>query len=287
MLLLEGKKPAAALKEELARRARALAESGRPATLAAVLVGNDPASHLYLKRKAKLGASLGIRVEGHILPATTSEDELFSLLRRLSNRSEIHGILVEQPLPPHIRTSVVLQAIDAKKDVDGATGKSAGLLMGDRSGLVPATPLAVMRILEHYRIRLAGQEVVIVGHSPVVGRPLALLMLAKDATVTVCHKATQDLASHTRRADILVVAAGVPGLITGEMVKPGATVVDVGINIVDGVTCGDVDWASVSPVVGAITPVPGGVGPVTTLTILENTVKSAEGAPFWERAKVE
>jgi methylenetetrahydrofolate dehydrogenase (NADP+)/methenyltetrahydrofolate cyclohydrolase len=287
VLLLEGKKPAAPLKLDLARRAKALADLGRPATLAAVLVGDDPASHLYLKRKVRLGASLGIRVEAHILPRETTEDELFTLLRRLSTRSDVHGILLEQPLPAHIRKGTVLTAIDPRKDVDGSTGKVAGLLTGDPTGLAPATPLAVMHLLDFYQIPLAGREVVIVGHSPVVGRPLALLMLGQDATVTVCHKATQDLGAHTRRADVLVVAAGVPGLIKGEMVKPGSTVVDVGINLVDGQTVGDVDWESVSQVAGALTPVPGGVGPLTTLLILANTLRSAERAPFQERAKVE
>jgi methylenetetrahydrofolate dehydrogenase (NADP+)/methenyltetrahydrofolate cyclohydrolase len=287
VLLLEGKKPSAPLKTELARRAKALGDLGRPATLAAVLVGDDPASHLYLKRKARLGASLGIRVEGQILPTSTSEDELFALLRRLSTRADVHGILLEQPLPPHIRKGIVLPAIDPRKDVDGATGRANGLLTGDKAGLAPATPLAVMQLLDFYKIPLEGREVVIVGHSPVVGKPLALMMLARDATVTVCHKATLDLAAHTRRADVVVVAAGVPGLITGEMVKPGATVVDVGINLVDGQTVGDVDWETVAPVAGALTPVPGGVGPLTTLLILANTLRSAERAPFQERAKVE
>lgn len=287
MLLLEGKKPAAPLKNDLAQRAKVLADLGRPATLAAVLVGDDPASHLYLKRKVRLGASLGIRVEAHILPQQTTEDELFRLLRQLSTRSDVHGILVEQPLPSQIRKAAVLEAIDPRKDVDGSTGKVAGLVAGDPTGLAPATPLAVMHLLEFYEIPLAGREVVIVGHSPVVGRPLALMMLGQDATVTVCHKATADLAFHTRRADVLVVATGVPGLITGEMLKPGATVVDVGINLVDGQTVGDADWASVSQVAGAATPVPGGVGPLTTLLIMANTLRSAERAPFRERAKVE
>lgn len=287
MLLLEGKRPAAPLKNDLAQRAKALAEMGRPATLAAVLVGDDPASHLYLKRKVKLGTSLGIRVESHLLPQQTTEEELFRLLRRLSTRSDVHGILLEQPLPSQIRKAMVLEAIDPRKDVDGSTGKVAGLVAGDPTGLAPATPLAVMHLLAFYQIPLVGREVVIVGHSPVVGRPLALMMLGQDATVTVCHKATEDLAFHTRRADVLVVATGVPGLITGEMVKPGAAVVDVGINVVDGQTVGDVDWESVSQVAGAATPVPGGVGPLTTLLIMANTLRSAERAPFQERAKVE
>lgn len=275
MMLLEGKTVADALRFELISRAAALTEFGRPPRLAAVLAGSDKASELYLKRKVKLGRELGIDVEEHRLP-NCSEAELASVLYYLSRRDDVDGILLEQPLPKHIQKAHVMKAISPSKDVDGSTGHAAGLLTGDPTSLIPATPLAVMRLLSHYRVPLQGAEVVIVGHSPVVGRPLALLMLQKDATVTVCHKETRELAAHTRRADVLVVAAGVPGLIGGDMLKPGAVVIDVGINIVDGKTVGDVDFESAAQVVNAITPVPGGVGPLTTLTILENTVLSAE-----------
>lgn len=260
MILLEGKTPAGLLREELRQRAAVLAAGGHAPRLAAVLVGENRACDLYLRRKAKLGRELGIAVEEHRLPFT-SEGELSSLLRSLSRRSDVDGILVEQPLPRHIRKEKVLAAIAEGKDVDGRT---------------PATPQAVMHLLRHYGVQLAGAHVVIVGHSDVVGKPLAMLMLYADATVTVCHKLTRGLADHTRQADIVVVAAGVPGLITGDMIRPGATVVDVGINVVNGKTVGDVDFASVSTVAGALTPVPGGVGPLTTLTILQNTVASAE-----------
>lgn len=222
-----------------------------------------------------MGRDLGITVEAHRLPEATATD-LADLLRRLSLRQDVDGILLEQPLPLHIPKSEVVYAIDPSKDVDGATGQTRGLLTGDGSGLAPATPMAVMRLLRHYKVRLAGAHVVIVGHSPVVGKPLSLMMLQADATITVCHKATGNLAEHTRQADIVVVATGVPGLVCGDMLKPGATVVDVGINVVNGQTVGDVDFPSASQVVKAITPVPGGVGPLTTLTILENTVLSAE-----------
>lgn len=275
MMLLEGKTVAEALRFELISRAAALAEAGRPPKLAAVLVGHDKASDLYLKRKVKLGRELGIDVEEHRLP-DCSEAELASVLYYLSLRDDVDGILLEQPLPKQIQKAHVMKAISPAKDVDGSTGHAAGLLTGDPGGLTPATPLAVMRLLHHYRVPLRGAEVVIVGHSPVVGRPLALLMMREDATVTVCHKETRDLAAHTSRADVVVVAAGVPGLVRGDMLKPGAVVVDVGINIVDGKTVGDVDFASAATVAAAITPVPGGVGPLTTLTILENTVHSAE-----------
>ncbi|HEY3369101.1 MAG TPA: bifunctional 5,10-methylenetetrahydrofolate dehydrogenase/5,10-methenyltetrahydrofolate cyclohydrolase [Symbiobacteriaceae bacterium] len=260
MILLEGKTPAGLLREELRSRAAALAATGHASCLAAVLVGGDKASDLYLRRKAKLGRELGITVEEHRIPSA-SETELASLLRELGQRPDVDGILVEQPLPRSVRKEKVLAAIEWAKDVDGRT---------------PATPKAVMRLLRHYGIRLAGAHVVIVGHSDVVGKPLAMLMLHADATVTVCHKLTRDLVTHTRQADIVVVAAGVPGLIRGDMIRPGATVVDVGINVVDGKTVGDVDFESVSAVAGALTPVPGGVGPLTTLTILENTVDNAE-----------
>lgn len=275
MLLLEGKLPAAALKAEIRRRAAALTQSGHIPRLAAVLPGDNQAGDLYLSRKERLGRDLGVAVEPYRLPDIT-EEELVALLRRLSLRADLDGILLEQPLPAHIRKEAALQAIDPLKDVDGATGRSSGLLTGEPGGLAPATPLAVMRMLQYYQVELKGANVVIVGHSPVVGKPLALLMLKADATVTVCHKETRNLAAHTGQADILVVAAGVPGLITGDLVRPGAVVVDVGINLVDGKTVGDVDFASVSAVAGAITPVPGGIGPLTTLTILENTLRSAE-----------
>lgn len=276
MLLLEGKTPAQALRAELQRRSAQLTASGHTPRLAAVLAGRNDASDLYLRRKAKIGRELGIAVEEHRLP-DANEADLIDLLEQLSARPDMDGILLEQPLPAGIEKRHALSAIDPTKDVDGSTGRTHGLLTGDLTGgLAPATPLAVMRLLHHYAIPLTGADVVIVGHSPVVGKPLALMMLREDATVSVCHKETRDLAEYTRRADIVVVAAGVPGLIRGEMLKPGATVVDVGINVVDGKTVGDVDFASAAEVAGALTPVPGGVGPLTTLTILENTVRSAE-----------
>lgn len=259
-MLLEGKSPANLMHEELRQRSLALNAGGHPPRLAAVLASDDQASALYLKRKAKLGRELGIAVEEHRLSGAT-EAELIALIRSLNRRPDVDGILVEQPLPHGIRTERVLAAISPAKDVDGRT---------------PATPRAVMRLLHHYGIRLAGAHVVIVGHSDVVGKPLAMLMLHEDATVTVCHKLTRDLAAHTRQADIVVLAAGVPGLIAGEMLRPGATLVDVGINLVEGRTVGDADFESAAAVAGAVTPVPGGVGPLTTLTILEQTLLSAE-----------
>lgn len=262
MVLLEGKTPAALLRQNLKERAAYLARAGHPPRLAAVLAGADEASALYLKRKQRTGRQLGIAVEGYHLPQPTNE-EVAALLRELSAREDVDGILLEQPLPRHLHKEQLLQCIAPEKDVDG---------------LKPATPRAVMRLLKHYGIPLMGAEVVIIGHSTVVGRPLAMLMLEQDATVTVCHKATQDLKAHTRRADVVVVAAGVPGLLTGDMIRPGAVVVDVGINIVDGQTVGDADFASVSQVAGAVSPVPGGVGPLTTLTILEAVVANAERA---------
>lgn len=275
VLLLEGKGPAEQLREEVRRRAARVAALGRPPRLAAVLAGDDRASELYLRRKVRVGAELGIEVEAHRLPEAT-EAELVALLRRLSLLRDVDGILLEQPLPANIRKEVAIQAIAPAKDVDGSTGHTRGLLTGQPLGLVPATPLAVMRLLAHYQVPLTGQHAVIVGHSPVVGKPLALMLLREDATVTVCHKETRDLAAHTRQADILIVAAGVPGLVRGEMLKPGAVVVDVGINVVDGKVVGDVDFDSAAPVAGALSPVPGGVGPLTTLCILANTVTSAE-----------
>lgn len=285
VLLMEGRLPAAALRAEIRRRTAALADQGVVPHLAAVLVGEDRASELYLRRKEKIGRDLGITVEPYRLKETSVEG-LKGLLHRLSLRSDVDGILVEQPLPRSVPRAQVLSAIAPAKDVDGVTGQSSGLLTGVMTTPVPATAQAVMRLLHYYRINLRGAHMVIVGHSPVVGKPLALLALQQDATVTVCHKETRDLAAHTRQADILVVATGVPGLITGDMVRPGATVVDVGINVVNGEVVGDVDFASVSQVAGAITPVPGGVGPLTTLTILESTLAQAErrGSSFSQSA---
>lgn len=274
MRLLEGKSPAEAMKPDVRSRALALASAGHPPRLAAVLAGRNEASDLYLSRKERLGRSLGIAVEAHRLP-DASEDELVALVRSLSLRPDVDGIMVEQPLPDPQWRDAVVRAIDPFKDVDGATGLTGGLLSGQPTGLVPATPLAVMHLLDYYRVPLRGAHVTIVGHSPVVGRPLALLMLRADATVTVCHKATRNLAHYTRQADVLVSAAGVPGLITADMVRPGAVVVDVGINLVAGRTVGDVDFETVAPVASAITPVPGGVGPLTTVMLLANTVLAA------------
>lgn len=283
MLLLEGKSPAAALAQEIQTRAARLTHTRRPPRLAAVLAGDDPASDLYLRRKERLGRELGVQVEAHRL-GDVSEECLCSLLTRLSLRPDVDGILLEQPLPQGFDKRHVVAHIAPAKDVDGATGRTHGLLTGEAGGLAPATPLAVMRLLHHYEISLTGADVVIVGHSPVVGKPLALMMLREDATVTVCHKETKDLERHARHADILVVAAGVPGLVRGDMLKPGAVVVDVGINVVNGKTVGDVDFASAAEVARAITPVPGGVGPLTTLTILANTVLSAEHRPMHNEA---
>lgn len=271
MVLLEGKTPAALLREELKERAAHLTQAGHPPRLAAILAGEDQASALYLKRKERTGRQLGIAVEGYHMPRPTDE-AVAGLIRRLSRRADLDGILLEQPLPGHLHKEYLLQAIPPEKDVDG---------------LNPATPRAVMRLLKHYGIGLRGAEVVIIGHSTVVGRPLAMLMLAEDATVTVCHKATRDLVAHTSRADVVVVATGVPGLLTGDMIRPGAVVVDVGINIVNGRTVGDVDFDSVSKVAGAVSPVPGGVGPLTTLTILEATVANAERVARWQESAVD
>jgi methylenetetrahydrofolate dehydrogenase (NADP+)/methenyltetrahydrofolate cyclohydrolase len=275
-ILLDGRQMARDLQASLQKTAAEIQqELGRSAHLAVVQVGNDPASTLYRKAKERLGTRLGLRVTPHLLPADATEAELVALLRRLGADPTVDGILVEQPLPPHLRTPALLQHLDPAKDVDGSTWATQGRLFAGASCFVPATVAGVMHVLEQHVGDLTGKDVAVVGASNVVGKPLALLLLGAQATVTVCHKYTVNLAAQTRQADIVVVAAGVPGLLKADMVRPGAVVIDVGINEVNGETVGDVDFAAVAPVAGAITPVPGGVGALTTTMILQNTLTAA------------
>lgn len=274
-LLLDGKALAESVQAGVAAAAARLAAGGRPPRLATLVVEGNPSADLYVQQLGKLGARVGVAVEAIRLPAGTGEAELVTAVQALNGRPDVHGILVQQPLPPGVRRDAVLQAIAPDKDVDGATWTAQGHLFSGRPSFVPATAKACMRILTGYGIPVEGQHAVVVGASTVVGKPLSLLLLGAGATVTVCHDRTRDLARHTRQADILVVACGVPGLITAEMVQDGATVIDVGINRVAGRTVGDVDFPGVSARAGAITPVPGGVGPVTAAMIMEHTVDSA------------
>ena len=250
-----------------------IAELGRVG-LAPVLVGDDPASEIYIRLKHKAAEEVGIEPIDHRLPSTTAEDELVELVEELNENDEVDGILVQTPLPEQIDEARVMRAIDPMKDVDGLHPFSAGQLYLGRQTLVPATPLGVMHLLDEYRIPIAGQSAVVVGRSTLVGKPVALLLLQANATVTICHSRTEDLAAHTLDADILVAAVGLPGVITADMVKQGATVVDVGITRTDAGVRGDVE-AGVADVAGFLTPVPGGVGPMTIAALLGNAARAA------------
>jgi len=250
-----------------------IAELGRVG-LATVLVGDDPASEIYIRLKHKAAEEVGIEPIDHRLPSTTVEDELVELVEELNENDEVDGILVQTPLPEQIDEARVMRAIDPMKDVDGLHPFSAGQLYLGRQTLVPATPLGVMHLLDEYRIPIAGQKAVVVGRSTLVGKPVALLLLQANATVTICHSRTEDLARQTLDADILVAAVGLPGVITADMVKQGATVVDVGITRTDAGVRGDVE-AGVADVAGFLTPVPGGVGPMTIAALLGNAVRAA------------
>lgn len=274
--ILDGRAVAAQVEAEVAAQARAVTQrAGTSPALAAILVGDDPASALYLRRKAEASARTGIRSETYQLPEAATEAEVLVLIDELNARPDIHGILPQQPMPAQINPAHVFARLDPRKDVDGLNPHNLAALIAGRPQVVPCTPSGIMVLLRHAGIDPAGDEAVVVGRSLIVGRPMALLLLQANATVTWCHTRTRDLASHTRRADILVVAAGRPGLVTGDMVKPGAAVIDVGVNRVDGKLKGDVEFASVAQVAGWITPVPGGVGPMTIAMLLQNTVQAA------------
>ncbi len=275
--ILDGKALAARVEAEVAAQASALTNRyGVSPGLAAILVGDDPASALYVKRKAEAFGRVGMRSETFHLPADTSESEVLALIGDLNARPDIHGILPQQPMPPQINPRAVFERVDPAKDIDGLGPMNMAALLVGRPHLVPCTPAGIMRLLDSAGIDPTGREAVVVGRSLIVGRPMALLLLHANATVTWCHTRTRDLAAHTRRADILVAAAGKARLVTGEMVKPGAVVIDVGTNRVNGKLAGDVDFASASAVAGWITPVPGGVGPMTIAMLLRNTVQAAE-----------
>jgi methylenetetrahydrofolate dehydrogenase (NADP+)/methenyltetrahydrofolate cyclohydrolase len=277
--LIDGARIARELRAELAHRVAVLAAGGRTPGLAVVLVGDDPASQIYVRNKIKACAEVGIRSLHEAHPATLGEAELLARIASLNADPTVHGILVQMPLPRHISAARVIESIDASKDVDGYSIESAGRLVAGVPGFRPCTPAGCMRLIESTGIELRGKHAVVIGRSNTVGKPMALLLLQKDATVTVCHSRTPDLAEHTRRADVVVAAVGRADTLTAAMVKPGAVVIDVGMNRdAAGKLCGDVDFAAVSAVAGAITPVPGGVGPMTIAMLLANTVESAERA---------
>lgn len=274
--ILDGKAIAAAVRSDIAAEVETLAGSlGRPPALATVLVGDDPASEVYVGNKHRACEEVGIASIHRAIPADVSQADLEAGVAELNRDPEVDGILVQLPLPEGLDSGPVIGLIDPDKDVDGLTAVNQGRLALGQPGLVPCTPSGVIEILDRSGIPIAGQEVVVVGRSNLVGRPLLGLFLGRDATVTAAHSRTGDLAGVCRRADILVVAAGVPGLIGAEHVKPGATVIDVGTNRTDDGLVGDVRFDEVAPVAGAITPVPGGVGPMTIAMLLVNTTRAA------------
>jgi methylenetetrahydrofolate dehydrogenase (NADP+)/methenyltetrahydrofolate cyclohydrolase len=275
--LIDGKAVAARVRERVAREVREFVDShdGRVPALATVLVGDDPASQVYVGNKRRQTEEVGMRSIHHGLAALTPEDELLALVAELNANEDVDGILVQLPLPDGIDQDAVIDTIDPAKDVDGLTAGSAGLLAQGRPGLVPCTAQGVIELLRDAGVEVEGAEAVIVGRSILVGRPLASLLLNANATVTVCHSRTRDLAATCRRADILVAAVGSPRLIEGDWVKPDAAVIDVGVNRTEDGLVGDVDFEAAREVAGAITPVPGGVGPMTIAMLLENTVRAA------------
>ena len=268
--LIDGKGLAAKVREEVAAAVAELDHVG----VATVLVGDDPASHIYINLKQKAAEAAGIEAFDHRIPADTSQEDVLALIAELNADDAVDGLLVQLPLPGHIDEAVVIEAIDPAKDIDGIHPINAGRLYLGRPTLVPGTPLGVMRMLEEYDIPLSGANAVVIGRSAIVGKPMAQLLLAANATVTTCHSRTRDLAHHTLEADVLVAAVGQPHIVKPDMVKPGSTVIDVGLTRTDDGLHGDVDPAAAERA-GYITPVPGGVGPMTIAMVLQNTVTAA------------
>lgn len=276
--IIDGKAIAARKRAEVAIRVQALEARGITPGLAVVIVGDDPASEVYVRGKEKACDEVGIYSTKHTLPETTTQAELLALVGELNCRSDIHGVLVQLPLPGHIDEDAVIEAIDPAKDVDGFHPLSVGKMLVGQQTFLPCTPHGVMMLLEETGVDLTGKEVVVVGRSNIVGKPVSMLLLSKNATVTICHSRTADLDFHTGRADVLVVGVGQPEMIKGSAIKPGAIVIDVGINRVDGRLVGDVEFDTAVERAGAITPVPGGVGPMTIAMLMDNAVTAAERA---------
>jgi methylenetetrahydrofolate dehydrogenase (NADP+)/methenyltetrahydrofolate cyclohydrolase len=275
--LIDGNALAARTRADVSRRVQALKARGITPGLAVILVGEDPASQVYVRHKVKDSEEAGLHsvLERH--PATLSEAELLARIDALNKDQAIHGILVQLPLPKHIDAARVIESISPAKDVDGFHVASAGALVTGQPGFWPCTPYGCMKMLESIGYELRGKHAVVIGRSNIVGKPMALMLLAQSATVTICHSATQDLGAFTRQADVVVAAVGKRNVLTADMVKPGAVIIDVGMNRNDeGKLCGDVDFAAVREVAGWITPVPGGVGPMTRAMLLVNTLEAAE-----------
>ena len=277
MTILDGKALSNKVKEEIKIETEKLKSEGLVPGLAVILVGEDPASQTYVNSKEKSCVAAGIYSKKITMDDDTSEDKLLKIIEDLNNDDSIHGILVQLPLPKHIDTSKVLETIIPSKDVDGFHEYNVGKLVTDNQTLVPCTPLGVMRILKEYGINPTGMDACVVGASNIVGKPMLNLLINQRATVTMCHSRTKDLKAHTSRADLLIVGVGIPHMITADMVKDGAIVIDVGINRLDtGKLTGDVDYENVAPKCSYITPVPGGVGPMTIAMLLENTLTAAK-----------
>ena len=274
--IIDGKKISQEIKDELKEKVAALKNKGIEIALAVIQVGNDPASSVYVGNKKKACAYIGIRSESYELPESTSQEELLALIDRLNKDEKINGILVQLPIPMHIDEDTIIKAIAPSKDVDGFHPESVGALLIGQKGFLPCTPAGIIELLKRSNIEIAGKECVVIGRSNIVGKPMAVLLLRENGTVTITHSKTTDLKSVCKRADILVVAIGKPKMITSEYVKEGAAVIDVGIHRnADNKLCGDVDYADVEPKAGAITPVPGGVGPMTIAMLMNNCVEAA------------
>ncbi len=286
--LIDGRAIARQIQDELTQRIAVLKARGTQPGLGFVRVGEDPASKVYVGRKEKACSELGIFSETSVLPEAATEAELLRLLARLNGDSRVHGILVQAPLPAHIRSTLVYSTVLPQKDVDGFHPINVGkLMLGDPTGFLPCTPAGILELLDRSHVKVPGSEVVVLGRGNIVGKPLAAMLCQKaknaNATVTLCHSATRDISSHCRRADILVAAMGVAEFVKAEMVRPGAVVIDVGVNRVSDLSAkggsrlvGDVDFARVQPIAGKITPNPGGVGPMTIAMLMQNTVRAAE-----------
>ena len=276
-VILDGKAVSAKVKEEVKEEVEALKKQGVSVGLAVIIVGNNPASRTYVNNKKKACEAAGIVSEEYALPEETTQEELLALVEELNHKDSINGILCQLPLPKQLDEEAVIAAISGKKDVDAFSAVNVGhIMIGDYSFL-PCTPAGIMEILRHYNIDVTGKECVVIGRSNIVGKPMAMLLLHQNGTVTICHSKTKNLKDVTSRADILVAAVGIPHFVTADMVKEGAVVIDVGMDRDEnGKLCGDVDFAAVEPKASYITPVPGGVGPMTIATLLKNTVTAAK-----------
>ncbi len=275
--IIDGKAVAATIKQNVAVQVEKIKNAGITPCLSVILVGDDPASKVYVNNKKKACEFCGIGSLEYKLPAETTQEQLLTLIDKLNNNSEVHGILVQLPLPKHIDEDAVIAAIAPQKDVDAFHPVNVGQIMQGTATLLPCTPAGVMELIASTGIDVAGKDCVVIGRSNIVGKPMAMLLLHQNGTVTICHSKTKELKEKCKQADILIAAVGKPNFVTADMVKEGAVVIDVGINrLADGSLCGDVDFSAVSDIAGAITPVPGGVGPMTIAMLMQNTVTAAK-----------